>query len=86
MSSDTAILPALGQPPIFSDWKEGSDVMQAGDQVGVELIIPTVTAEQSKALAAREADGGWLAAHWQGWLEHEREAIGRGGDSPTVHG
>ena len=37
-------------------------------------------------LAAREADPDWLAAHWQGWLEHERDVIGRGGSSPTVHG
>jgi tRNA-(ms[2]io[6]A)-hydroxylase len=42
--------------------------------------------EMFYALAAREADADWLAGHWQGWLEHERNVAERGGRLPTVHG
>jgi hypothetical protein len=55
MSSRTAILPALTQPPIFPDWIDASEVMQVGDEVGIEFVIQSVTPEDSKALAAREA-------------------------------
>lgn len=42
--------------------------------------------EMFYGLAARETDDAWLAAHWRGWLEHERDVVARGGLRPTVHG
>lgn len=42
--------------------------------------------EMFHGLAARDADPAWLADHWRGWLEFERDLASSYGVRPTVHG